>query len=304
MSFAHPWMLFLLTVPVLIMGWVWRRKSRRVAVPFDHGRQSSGAVWAAVIDVAECLPALMLAAAILILAGPRRWGEPLDRRVLTNIEFCVDISGSMTAKFGEGSRYDASLAAINDFLDYRKGDAFGLTFFGNSVLHWVPLTSDASAIRCAPPFMRPEQAPPGFGGTEIGKALMACRQVLATREEGDRMIILISDGDSFDLWGGRDMEIAKRLKEDNIVVYDVHIGGDRVPDPIVNITALTGGEFFEPGDTAALADVFRRIDAMRPTRMEKTAPEALDNFVPFSLAALSLLGVGVACLFGWRYTPW
>jgi Ca-activated chloride channel homolog len=304
MSFAYPAVLFLLPIPVLLMAWVWRRKSRRVALPFDHGRQDSGAVWGALIDVGECLPALVLAAAILILAGPRRWGEPIERRVLTNIEFCVDISGSMTAKFGEGSRYDASLAAINEFLDFRKGDAFGLTFFGNSVLHWVPLTSDASAIRCAPPFMRPEQAPPGFGGTEIGKALMACRQVLAAREEGDRMIILVSDGDSFDLWGGNDLEFAKRLKEDNIVVYDVHVGGGNVPDPIVNITTLTGGAHFEPGDTQALADVFRRIDAMRPTRLEKAAPEALDHFYPYCVAGLSLLGACGACLFGWRYTPW
>ena len=66
--------------------------------------------------------------------------------------------------------------AINEFLDYREGDAFGLTFFGNNVLHWVPLTTDASAVSCAPPFMRPEVAPPWFGGTEIGKALLACTQ--------------------------------------------------------------------------------------------------------------------------------
>ena len=75
------------------------------------------------------------------------------------------------------------MEAINRFVDFRKGDAFGLTFFGNSVLHWVPLTSDVSAIKCATPFMRPERNIPGFGGTEIGKALLACRKVLADRQE-------------------------------------------------------------------------------------------------------------------------
>src|SRR6185503_6249203 len=113
----------------------------------------------------ESLPALILAVVILILAGPQAWSEPRTKRALTNIEFCVDVSGSMMAKFGEGDRYDASMAAINSFLDFRKGDAFGLTFFGNNVLHWVPLTTDPSAIKCAPPYMRPENAPPGFGGT-------------------------------------------------------------------------------------------------------------------------------------------
>jgi Ca-activated chloride channel family protein len=110
---------------------------------------------------------------------------PKERRALTNIEFCVDVSGSMTAPFGEGSRYDGSLKALEQFLDARKGDAYGLTFFGNSVLHWVPLTSDGSAIRCSPPFMRPERQPYCFGATEIGKALAGV-QVRPARAAGGR----------------------------------------------------------------------------------------------------------------------
>ena len=143
--------------------------------------------------------------------------------MLTNIELCVDISSSMTSPLGDGTRYDASMKAIDHFLDIRKGDAFGLTFFANNVLHWVPLTSDPSAIRCAPPFMKPENAPPWMTGTMIGKTLLACKEILASREEGDRMIILVSDGESADLYGGKDMEIAQTLKKNNITVYSIHI---------------------------------------------------------------------------------
>lgn len=258
-----------------------------------------------IINCAQTLPILLLAVVLLVLAGPRQLSEPQSRRVLTNIEFCVDISGSMTASFGDvGNRYDGSMAAIDDFLDYRKGDAFGLTFFGNSVLHWTPLTSDASAIRCAPPFMRPEKAPGWFGGTEIGKALLSCRDVLTAREEGDRMIILISDGYSFDLSNGNDMEIAGKLKADNIVVYAVHIAESEVPGEIVNITATTGGEVFEPGDMEGLKMVFQRIDEMQATRMEKTAAESLDNYRPYCIAGLALLGLVATAQFGLRYTPW
>ena len=39
--------------------------------------------------------AYCLAVAILLLAGPQRLREPQSQRVLTNIEFCVDISGSI-----------------------------------------------------------------------------------------------------------------------------------------------------------------------------------------------------------------
>ena len=118
------------------------------------------------------------------------------------------------------------------------------------------------------------------------------------------MIILISDGNSSDLGNDNDQRIIKELKESDITVYGVHIGGGNVPDPIVNITALTGGEVFEPGDPEALAIVFRHIDEMEAARLEKSAAEALDHFFPFCVAGLSIAGLGLVGLFGLRYTPW
>lgn len=118
------------------------------------------------------------------------------------------------------------------------------------------------------------------------------------------MIILVSDGSSADLFNGADMEVAKKLKADNIVVYAVHISSGSIPDPIVNITSRTGGEVFNPGDPGALQRVFARIDAMQATRLEKISAESLDDFGPFCLAALALLGVHLLALFGLRYTPW
>ena len=170
--FRHPMTLLWLVLPAALLLWAWRRRGRAVTLPFDHGVAGSGAWTAFFIRLAESLPALVLATVVLMLAGPQSWGTPRSKRVLTNIQFCVDVSGSMQARFGDGDRYDASMAAINDFLDFREGDAFGLTFFGNSVLHWVPLTTDVSAFRCAPPFMKPGQIPSWFNGTEIGKALL------------------------------------------------------------------------------------------------------------------------------------
>ena len=306
MTFTYPAVLFLLLFPALLIVWVWSGRGNRLVMPFDHGVQPSGRVLRVLVDAAQTLPSLILAVVIVILAGPQRLGDPLTQKVLTNIEFCIDVSGSMIAPFGDGTRYDASMAAIEDFLDYREGDAFGLTFFGNEVLHWVPLTSDVSAIRCAPPFMNPKNPghPNWFRGTAIGKALMACREVLTAREEGDRMIILVSDGSSFDLFNGNDLEIARKLNADNIAVYGVHISTSEVPGPVVNITQLTGGEVFNPGDPEGLKSVFQRIDEMQETRLEKISAETMDDFEPYSLAGLSVLALSLLSLLGLRYTPW
>jgi hypothetical protein len=83
---------------------------------------------------------------ILILAGPQRLAKPEDERVLTNIEVVLDVSGSMMAPFGDGTRADKAFEAIVGFTSFRKGDAFGLTIFGTEVVHWVPLTKDLTAL--------------------------------------------------------------------------------------------------------------------------------------------------------------
>jgi Ca-activated chloride channel family protein len=303
-SFLYPPVLFFLVVPALLLVRLWARGGRRLVLPFDHGRPGRGRRWWVPLTAAESLPPLLLAVVVVILAGPQRTGEPKTKRSLTNIELCVDVSGSMTAPFGEGTRYDASMKAIEEFLDYRKGDAFGLTFFGSSVLHWAPLTSDVSAIRCSPPFMRPEVVPPWFGGTEIGKALRACKAVLSSRQEGDRMIVLITDGFSFDLSNGNDAEVAKELRAANITVFAIIVGDSQIPDEVVNVASLTGGEAFEAGDPDALQTVFRRIDGMQQAKLEKTVGETRDDFFPYCVAGLSLLGLGIVALFVARYTPW
>ena len=304
MSFAHPWVLALLVLPLARIWRIWRRGGGRVVLPFDHHPHRGGRWLRAALDSAETLPPLLAAVAVVIAAGPTRTGEPKTRRALTNIEFCVDVSMSMTVPCGEGTRYDASMKAIDRFLGAREGDAFGLTFFGSSVLHWAPLTTDPSAIRCAVPFMKPDRVPPWYGGTEIGKALLACAEILDDRPEGDRAIVLVSDGMSFDLNGGNEERVAKTLRDKKIALWAIHVAETEIPGEIVDLAAATGGNAFQADDPSTLGDIFGRIDAMQRTKLTKTAAETIDFFGPFSLAALSLLGLATVCSLGARYSPW
>lgn len=308
-TFERGWVFVFMAVPVLVLVWVWAHRwllpARRVVLPLDRARGRNGWVgWLAwsLITLAESLPALVLACVVCILAGPQRNGPPKDERSLTNIQFAVDVSGSMMAPFGDGSRYDASMKAIDAFVDYRKGDAFGLTFFGNDYVHWVPLTSDPSAIKCATPFMKPDIAPPAFGGTAIAKALRGCKQALTGHEDGDRMVILISDGQSYDLIESVE-ELTRTFKSERIAVFAVIVGVDP-QDEIVNITRNTGGDAFRVDDPDALPNIFKKIDAMKPATVKPTIVDTMDYFEPFALAGLGLTALWLLTLFGLRYTPW
>lgn len=306
MPFAYPWVLLFLLLPAVLIGWHWYRNGQHVVMPFDGGISKKGTGLRIVLNFSQSLPALLLAVVIIILAGPQQVSEPKSKRVLTNIQFCLDVSGSMMAQFGDGSRYDGAMNSLNSFIGKREGDAFGLTVFGDHFLHWIHLTSDPAAFQYAAPFLAPQSLPPWFvGGTRIGRALEECEKLLIEREEGDRMIILISDGDSFDLHGGEDERIARSLAANGISVYGIHIAEGNPPEEIGLIASITGGEIFTGGDPNALDVVFKRIDEMQETKLEKASLESMDWFTPFAIAGLSVGGLHLLLLlFGIRYNPW
>jgi len=303
-AFRHPSMLALLVVPAALLLWTWKRAGRAVVLPLDDSKIQHSRMAQFFLRCAESLPALALAVVIVILAGPQRWDVPRSKRALTNIEFCVDVSGSMGMRFGDGTCYDAAMAAIEGFLGAREGDAFGLTFFGSSVLHWVPLTTDTSAVRCAIPFMRPDRVPLWFGGTLIGQALLAAADVLDRRPEGDRAIVLVSDGESADLDAGNVARVVATLRAKRIALWTIHVGPGEIPAEVVDVAAGTGGAAFSAADPGMLREVFARIDALQPTRMVSIAAETIDDFAPWSAAGLALLAVATLCSLGVRYTPW
>lgn len=306
MSFAHPSVLLLLVLPLAALVWGWRRHGLRVAMPFDHAGAPPRRWTTLWLRLAHSLPLLVLGIAIIIAAGPRRWGMPRDQRVMTNIEFLVDVSGSMTSAYGDGNRYDAAMASVLDFVDRRQGDAFGLIVFGDSILEWVPLTSDPSALRYAPEFLSPMKLPRWFsGGTSIGAALEHTLKVMTARSEGDRMIILLTDGYSYDLANGRDVAIAEKLRAANIQVFCIHIDNSAPPTEVSTIAGMTGGQVFAAGNPEALQAVFERINEMKKARLEKISAETQDDFRPWALAGGGLLAAWLLSgLTGLRYTPW
>ncbi len=311
-EFARLWVLVFLIVPLALVFRVWVRRGHHIALPFDHGQQKHGRILRFFTNCADMLPAMLLMVAILIAAGPRRTGPPKDERVLNNILFCLDSSGSMNSPFGEGvndegfasTRYDGAMKAILEFTTYREGDAFGLVVFGNEPLHWIPVTKDLKALSSAPPFLGPRRLGAWLGGgTHIGKALKSCIGELERNAEGDRAIILITDGMSSDLRNGEDRQVAEELRAANVVTYVISVQQSIHPS-MIRISSATGGAVFQAGDPAALSTIFEHIDEMQKSRIKQKAPLMLDFFGPFACLGLAVLAIKMLTMFGLRYTPW
>lgn len=303
-GFAHSEWLYALVLPAALAVWEWTRRRPGLVLPFDHGSQTSGAWLGRLLRAAATLPALLLAVAIVLAARPIRPDQPTAERVLTNIEFVIDVSGSMSSEFGEATRFDASLEAIRAFTSHRRGDAFGLTIFGNEVLHWTPLTKDLAAIGSSAPFVRPDDMPPQFGGTEIGKALRATLAQVRRRGQSDSLLVLVSDGESADLGGGEANRVGSELAAAGVVLYAIHVGDEGVPSDLYDLTGPNGGQVFAASEPSALPAIFGHIDRLQPVRLQPKASRSIDACRLPALAGAGLLALFALASLGWRYTPW
>lgn len=305
MTFGHPEYLWLLLVPLLLGLAIFKLKSHPVVMPFDHAPAAKRGWVSKLASLAQFLPVLLLSVAVLLLCRPIQSAMPREERELTNIEIVLDVSGSMMDNYADKTRYDGAMQAINDFTRARTGDAFGLTIFGNEVLRWMPLTKDTSAIQNATPFLRPELLPYHFGGTEIGKALLFSREMLLERgTEGDRMIVLVSDGESADLDGGRSRKVGELLAAADIRLYAIHIGDGAAPEDLRHLTLPTGGKVFAASNPQSLALVFDHIDQMQTVNLKPIATQPMDHFGPFATVGLGLCGLFALSLVRLRFTPW
>jgi Ca-activated chloride channel family protein len=299
MSFVYPWVLLFLAAPIML-AWTVLARRPGIVMPFDHQSHRGSRVLRFALGFFDAAPLLLMAVAITILAGPQLLKPTRKERELTNIQICMDVSGSMS-----GPRYQRASQAIVDFTKAREGDAFGLMIFGSAQMRWVPITRDLNAIRNAMPFANPDNQPPHMGGTLIGAALKYALNLFeAEAAPGDRMIILVSDGDSSDLGHGEEFEIGESLRAAGITLYHIHVAEDDIPNEVVEMAKLTGGQAMAATDPSSLKEVFSHIDRMKPAKFKPVGTAPLDHFRPFAIIALCLAGLHFVGLLGVRYTPW
>ncbi|MCL4206514.1 MAG: VWA domain-containing protein [Pirellulaceae bacterium] len=312
MTFAYPQLIILLVIPVILLFWEWVRQGRPLVMPFDDVQQGRGWWLGLPVLVANSIPALLLGLAIILLARPLTYAPPKTQRELTNIQIVLDASTSMVYNtYGPQAgdkpytRFHGAMDALEAFLTTREGDAFGLTIFSRQFIHWVPLTQDTRAIRMAREIIWPEMFPDEIWGyTYIGRALDGAITPLSRHAKGDRMIILITDGEGEDIGNGRERDVIARLRSHRITVFAIALNDQSFSPALETIATETGGEAFKALTPQTLKVVFDRIDQMKRVEIRETKPETIDCFEPFVPAVLILLGLQVLVLFGLRFTPW
>lgn len=278
MSLAHPWLIALLPLPLLVR---WLAPPASIARPAlrvpAHLAEAAQEAHGPRRRAGPLLAALAWAALVLALAGPRIETVtdiiPASGR---DIVLALDLSGSMLKEDfrldgAPVSRLDAVKRTATEFVAARRGDRIGLVIFGERAYVAAPLTFDVGAVARAI-----DEAQIGISGrgTAISDGLGLAMRRLGRSEAPSRVIVLLSDG--VDTSGSVPaVEAARLAARRGIRIHSIALGPEDLENQpasrdavdvatLRQIAAASGGESFRVRTTDDLRRMAATLDRLEP----------------------------------------
>jgi Ca-activated chloride channel family protein len=227
-QFGNPQYLYLLIIlPLLAFAQLWftikkKKALKRFGNPelLNHLMPD---VSAARPMVKFYLLLLALMALIFTMAAPQ-FGTRIQNVTRKGIEIIValDVSNSMNANDIEPSRLERAKQAIASLTDRLVNDRIGLIVFAGEAYTQLPITSDYASAKMFLSNINTDIVP--TQGTAIGAAINLATQSFSEKQDVNRAIIVITDGENHE---DDAMGAAQAAAENGIKVYTVGMGSSK-----------------------------------------------------------------------------
>ncbi|MBX7246591.1 MAG: VWA domain-containing protein [Candidatus Sumerlaeaceae bacterium] len=235
MRFARPEMLWMLLALPLVAALLWWTVRRRMAVLERYASATALRSLAPNHSRGRVIAksALLLVAITFgILASARpQWGHE-DRRLLSkgvDVMIAVDTSLSMMAQDYKPSRLDRAKQLLQNIIWALKGDRAGIIAFAGDAYIKCPLTLDYGMVSAALQSIDVSSVP--VQGTDIGQAIKAAIRAFDASSQGEKILVLLTDGED----QGKDTAAAlEKAKAQKIHIFTIGIGtteGRPIPLP-------------------------------------------------------------------------
>lgn len=234
--FQHPeYLQFLwLLLPMLflfVLYMRWRAKSKR-AFASPHLWNTLAPNSATTRHYTKfALVSLAMIALIFGIANPQIGvkAEKVKRRGI-DVMIALDVSNSMLAQDVKPNRLDRAKLFISRFMDKLQNDRIGLIVFAGNAYQQIPLTTDYSTVKMYLPMINTSMVP--TQGTAIGEAVNKAMEGFVSKDDEQKALIIITDGDDHD----SDAEDAiQEATSKGIKVFTIGVGEETgAPIPIGN----------------------------------------------------------------------
>jgi Ca-activated chloride channel family protein len=233
MEFGQPqYLKALFLLPLLVMLFFYGAKQRekelwRFAGSRMSDRLAPGRSWRKSM-LKTTLKTIGFALLVLAIARPQ-FGRQLVKVEREGIDLVIalDTSLSMLAEDMKPNRLERAKQEIVDFIGGLKGDRVGMVAFAGDAFVLCPLTVDYNAA-----LMFAQTADVDIvskQGTAVDKAIETAMALFPESGESDRVVVLVTDGESHD---GDPLKVARKAAEAGIRIYTIGIGnpaGELIP---------------------------------------------------------------------------
>ncbi|WP_282295959.1 VWA domain-containing protein [Stenotrophomonas sp. PS02289] len=311
-TLAWPWLLLALPLPLLMRLWP-QRGPEGPALRVPYAVTELTALGHAGLRLPLLRPGRLLLwlawiSLCVAAARPQQLGEPIvPPQQGRQLMLAVDFSGSMSEpdmQLGPQivQRVQAAKAVLADFLDRRAGDRVGLLIFGDRAYTLTPITVDLATVRSQ---LTDSELGLAGNNTAIGDAIALAVKRLREQPEGQRVLILLTDGVN-NAGVLTPLRAAELARAEGVRVYTIGFGGEgglslfgvkiaAGEDPVdeatlQKIASLTGGRAFRARDTDQLASIYAELDRLEPIAVPGEAVRPHIERYPWPLALSLLLG--------------
>ena len=318
-SFEWPWLGLMVVLPFLV--WL-----------FPETKQTQAALRLPTFNLLKNIPAtqqvsrfpwlwfLVWVSFVLAAMRPQWLGEPITvpqegREIFVAVDLSASMDESDMKINGQAvNRLTMLKYVLHDFIDRRVGDRLGLILFADTAYVQTPLTFDRTTVK-----QMLDESVLGLVGdkTAIGDALGLAAKRFSQKDESNRILILLTDGQNT-AGNITPLDALEIAKETSIKVYTIGLGADemlvrgffgtRRVNPsadldeklLTQIAIETGGQYFRARDTQQLANIYKMLDQLEPVEDDpiQLRPQQALFFWPLGFGLLLSIGIVLLPMLG------
>ncbi|MBL0710118.1 MAG: VWA domain-containing protein [Colwellia sp.] len=313
-TFAWPWLLTLLPLPLLVY-WLPKKDNNRTSAALIMPQLIKSPAVHVVNQSNKKTPLIILSLCwsltVLALSQPQWLGDTVDIPTKgREMMIAVDLSGSMQIedmrlRGSTVNRLDMLKVVLGDFIERRVGDRLGLILFADDAYMQTPMTFDRKTVK-----QMLDESVLGLVGrkTAIGDAIALAVKRFDAKEKSNKVLLLLTDGQNT---AGKilpeqalELAIAK-----DITIYSIGIGADvmlqksffgtRRVNPsseldeqtLTKLAEQTGGKYFRAKDSQGMSQIYQLLDALEPVKQDQQQMRPLTALFYWPLTLALLIGM-------------